>query len=124
MDCVFETEQQQYLPNAPIKKRWILRGLGIAPGVGNIIAVQNKTITFNFDDPTGSLTTETIITDYYHSNHRGDIVFTTDEWGNKKAALRYDAFGKTVFENNAANVKYRFSSKEWDSGLLWIRQSY
>jgi len=54
-------------------------------------------------------------TDYYHSNHRGDIVFTTDETGDQKAELRYDAFGKTVYELNAGDVKYRFSSKEWDS---------
>ena len=32
----------------------------------------------------------------------------------KKATLRYDAFGKTVYENNASDVKYRFSGKEWD----------
>ena len=115
MDCVFETEQLQYTPNAPIKKRWILRGLGVASGVGNIIAIQNKIKTFNFDDPYNPLTTETITTDYYHSNHRGDIVFTTDEWGSKKATLRYDAFGNTIYESNAENVKYRFSSKEWDS---------
>ena len=96
MDCVFETEQQQYSLNAPIKKRWILRGFGVAPGVGNIIAIQNKTITFNFDDPFNPITTETITTDYYHSNHRGDIVFTTDEIGDEATAFKYDAFGNVI----------------------------
>lgn len=65
--------------------------------------------------PADPLFTEEITTDYYHSNHRGNIVFTTDESGNKKAQLRYDAFGNTTFESNASDVKYRFSSKEWDS---------
>ena len=29
--------------------------------------------------------------------------------------MKYDAFGNTIYESNAENVKYRFSSKEWDS---------
>jgi len=103
MDCVFELESSP-MPNSMINHRWILRGIGVAPGVGNIICIKSKKCA------TGYNPMETV--DYYHSNHRGDIVFTTDEWGNKKAELRYPAFGKTVFENNASGVKYRFSSKE------------
>ena len=100
----------------PKETRWILRGLGVAPGVGNIIAIKTHNIIMTENPgPTDPLCTEEITTDYYHSNHRGDIVFTTDEFGAEKATLRYDAFGKTVYELNAENVKYKFSSKEWDS---------
>ena len=44
-----------------------------------------------------------------------NFVFTTNERDVKKAELKYDAFDKTVYENNASDVKYRFSSKEWDA---------
>jgi len=106
MDCVFEKSWYGGTPSSS----WIVRGLGVAAGVGNIICVQNKVLEWR---PSGSVTVAT--TDYYHPNHRGDTVFTTDETGIKKASIKYDAFGKTVYENNASDVKYRFSSKEWDS---------
>ncbi len=108
MDCVFE--KTKFDPPNDWETQWIIRGLGIAPGGGNIVAIK----TYRHEDY-GQFIMNDIKTDYYHPNHRGDTVFTTDENGEKKAELKYDTFGKTVYENNAVDVKYRFSSKEWDS---------
>ncbi len=108
MDCVFE--KTKFDPPNDWETQWIIRGLGVAPGVGNIVAIK----THRHEDY-GQFIMNDIKTDYYHPNHRGDTVFTTDENGEKKAELRYDAFGKTTYASNAGRIKYRFSSKEWDS---------
>ncbi len=108
MDCVFE--KTKFDPPNDWETQWIIRGLGVAPGVGNIVAIK----THRYEDY-GQFIMNDIKTDYYHPNHRGDTVFTTDENGEKKAELRYDAFGKTTYASNAGRIKYRFSSKEWDS---------
>ncbi|MCX7001702.1 MAG: hypothetical protein NTV22_00330 [bacterium] len=58
---------------------WLTRGLGVAPGIGNIVAQQRYTINFNG-------TAGTSVTHYYHPNHRGDTAYLTDASGVKAAS--------------------------------------
>lgn len=85
---------------------WLLRGLGVAPGTGNIVAQQRYTINFG-----GAMSQP--VTHYYHPNHRGDTAYLTDAAGVTAAGYVYDAFGRLLTATNSALTVYRFSSKEW-----------
>ena len=71
---------------------WLTRGLGVAPGIGNIVAQQRYTINFNG-------TASPPVTHYYHPNHRGDTAYLTDASGVKAASYVYDAFGRMLTDN-------------------------
>jgi hypothetical protein len=87
---------------------WLLRGLGVAPGIGNIVAQQRYTINCNG-------TAVTPVTHYYHPNHRGDTAYLTDASGVTAASYVYDAFGRLLTDNGSPITDYRFSGKEWDA---------
>ena len=71
MDCVFEIDKPSNPLDDSKESRWILRGLGVASDVGNIIAIKTHNIIIAENPgPTDPLFTEEITTDYYHSNHR------------------------------------------------------
>ncbi|MCX7001700.1 MAG: RHS repeat-associated core domain-containing protein, partial [bacterium] len=86
---------------------WLTRGLGVAPGIGNIVAQQRYTINFNG-------TASQPVMHYYHPNHRGDTAYLTDASGVKVASYIYDAFGRMLTDSPATLTDYRFSGKEWD----------
>jgi RHS repeat-associated protein len=86
---------------------WLLRGLGVAPGIGNIVAQQRYTINF------GGATSQPV-THYCHPNHRGDTAYLTDASGVKAASYVYDAFGRLLTDNGSPITVYRFSGKEGD----------
>jgi RHS repeat-associated protein len=85
-----------------------LRGLGVAPGIGNIVA-QQRYITSSSGVPGAA------VTHYYHPNHRGDTAYLTDASGVKAASYVYDAFGRMLTDNASSLTDYRFSGKEWDA---------
>jgi RHS repeat-associated protein len=87
---------------------WLLRGLGVARGIGNIVAQQRYTIHF------GGATSQPV-THYYHPNHRGDTAYLTDASGVTAANYVYDAFGRLLTDNGSPISDYRFSGKEWDA---------
>jgi len=87
---------------------WLLRGHGVAPGIGSIAAQQVTHPTLDGGDGVSTL-------HYYHPNHRGDTVFLTDTDGQQAAAFVYDAFGRLLSSANAHLAAYRFSGKEWDA---------
>jgi RHS repeat-associated protein len=106
LDCIMMLHEDY----GGVCPEWVLRGLGVAPGIGNVVATQ-----------LGSTTPR-----YYHPNHRGDTVFITNSQGVKDASLVYDAFGRLIAQSGNVDrmegvsasymtaVKFRFSSKEWD----------
>jgi RHS repeat-associated protein len=110
LDCVFILHKDCQGYEYP---EWILRGLGVAPGIGNIVATQ--------------LGLDNVGLRYYHPNHRGDTAFITNAQGVKDASLVYDAFGRLIAQSGNVDklegsvsdyftaIKFRFSSKEWDA---------
>jgi RHS repeat-associated protein len=107
LDCIFMLHEDY----GGVCPEWVLRGLGVAPGIGNVVATQLGTTAPR----------------YYHPNHRGDTVFITNQQGVQDANLVYDAFGRLIAQSGNVDhmegisasymtaVKFRFSSKEWDA---------
>jgi RHS repeat-associated protein len=83
------------------------RGLGIAPGVGDVLAE-----THILGASTQSF--------FYITNHRGDTVALVDESGNVVGTYAYDAWGN-ITSHTGADAYFTFSSKHYDenAGLYY-----
>jgi len=95
-------------PNQAMTVTWLLRGLGVAPGIGNIVAQQRYTTSSSGVPGAPEMY-------YHHPNHRGDTAYLTDASGVKAASYVYDAFGRMLTDSPSALTVYRFSGKEWDA---------
>jgi len=88
-------------------EKYYVRGSGLGGGIGDIISIVNCQLsTIN----------------YLHYNHRGDVVLTTDESGNKVEEYEYNAFGLPITDQPITDNRFiGFSSKEFDkkSGLSY-----
>jgi RHS repeat-associated protein len=81
------------------------RGVGLAGDVGTLVAVRYYT---------GSATGQT---HYLHANHRGDVI--ESRYGTQsKASYDYRPFGQSWSASATQPVRFRFSSKEYESELL------
>jgi RHS repeat-associated protein len=80
--------------------RWYVRGLGVAQGIGDVVAEV---------DVTGA----TAKPHYYLSNHRGDTLVVLNPDGADNSTFRYDAFGKCYAATGPFTPRYTFSTKEF-----------
>lgn len=79
--------------------RWFVRGVGIAEGIGDVIAeVTSSTRHF------------------YLYNHRGDVVTVLPPTG-QSSTFRYDAFGRRYEALGPFMPRYTFSTKEYLPGV-------
>ncbi|MCX7004750.1 MAG: hypothetical protein NTV22_15965 [bacterium] len=79
--------------------RWYVRGLGIAAGIGDVIAEVEV-----LDAPKPH---------YYLSNHRGDTLVVLNPDGAANSTFRYDAFGNCYEKAGTFTPRYKFSTKEY-----------
>jgi len=79
--------------------RWYVRGLGIAEGIGDVIAEVEV-----LDSPKPH---------YYLSNHRGDTLVVLNPDGAANSTFRYDAFGNCYEKTGPFIPRYTFSTKEY-----------
>jgi len=80
--------------------RWYVRGLGVAAGIGDVIAEVEV-----LDSPAKP--------HYYLSNHRGDTLVVLNPDGAANSSFRYDAFGNCYATNGPFTPRYTFSTKEF-----------
>jgi RHS repeat-associated protein len=80
------------------------RGVGLAGDVGTLVAVRYYT---------GYCSNET---HYLHANHRGDVILS--RYGTtERARYEYMAFGREWSWSWTKNVRFKFSSKEYDASV-------
>ncbi len=80
--------------------RWYVRGLGVAEGIGDVIAEVEV-----LDSPAKP--------HYYLSNHRGDTLVVLNPDGAANSTFRYDAFGNCYAATGPFTPRYTFSTKEY-----------
>ena len=80
---------------------YFTRGLGIAPGVGDVLAE-----THILGASTQSF--------FYITNHRGDTVALVDQSGDVVGTYEYDAWGNVV-SHTGQDAYFTFSSKHFDA---------
>ena len=81
--------------------------LGSAGGIGGILAVVNH-------QPSP-------INHFFHSDANGNVVAATSSSGTLVAAYQYTPFGKVIARTGSIDLRYQFSSKEYDpqAGLVY-----
>jgi len=90
--------------------RWYVRGLGVAQGIGDVIAEVEV-----LDSPPKP--------HYYLSNHRGDTLVVLNPDGAANSTFRYDAFGNCYAAAGPFAPRYTFSTKEYlEQAQLYLYQ--
>jgi RHS repeat-associated protein len=83
-------------------KEFYTRGVGIAGDIGTLVAVRHWTNVIS-----GPLY-------YLHNNHHGDVIVVR-QGTTTQATLEYTPYGELRSYSGSYAVRFRFSSKEWDT---------
>jgi RHS repeat-associated protein len=63
---------------------------------------------------------------YYHVNHQGSVIATTDAAGNVNQRLSYDEYGVGPVDQSSIGVPFRYTGRRFDreTGLYYYRARY
>lgn len=78
------------------------------------------------DDRIAVIDTPTAIKNYYHVNHQGSVMATTDLSGNVVQRLSYDEYGNLSAGSTTTGQVFRYTGRRYDpeTGLYYYRARY
>lgn len=78
------------------------------------------------DDRIAVVDTPTDTKSYYHTNHQGSVIATTDSSGNVIQRLSYDEYGNLSSGSSTTGQAFRYTGRRYDleTGLYYYRARY